>query len=495
MGEEKTPFFETSFNRAVKVRSRDDRLTSDAGVILLREADHRLGLIENLSGGLEDPRDPTKIRYRLAELVRERLFAMCLGYRPADDLDRLAHDPAMRMAAWDRPGDRVLEERMASQPTQSRLLGVLGNRLCNRERLRCSLSDWIGRHIRAAGRDRAVARGTLDVDSFPVVARGLQAGSAYNGHYRKRVYHPIVAGFAPGGDFANARVGDGFVHGVLRPGNVSSAQGALRFIRNAVSKCSGFCTRVDVRFDSAFTTGKIMDGLSKDKTRFLGLLQKNKRLRKLAEPHLNRPVGRPPKGGYETVVELGDYKAGPWKYKQRLILVIVDKPDPKTGQLEFWPYYFFLVTNWGQDERSGLDLLNHYRRRGTFEDRIGELSQSVSANLSSPTFRENEATFLMSLLAFNLVSMLRRELEASLGTGWDLARLQTSVLKAGARVVKKSRRLFVDVASAALPLWERLIRRLQRWRLPQRWASPRGPKPRAWVPPPRHAHLSVVLRT
>ncbi len=494
MGEEKAPFFEPSFNLAVKVRSRDERLTSDAGVILVREADHRLGLTESLARQLVDPRDAGRIRYKLIELSRERIFAQVLGYTPADDLDRLAHDPALRLAVWDRPGDRVLEERLGSQPTHSRLLRIL-TRSPNREALRSALGEWVGRHLRACGGDHAVGRGTIDVDSFPVVARGLQEGSAYNGHYKKRVYHPLVAGFSPGGDYGDRRVGDGFIHAVLRGGNVSSARGALRFIRNAVRRCSEFCRKPDVRFDSAFTNGAIMDPLTEDGTRFVGLLQKNKRLSKLAEGHLSRPVGRPPKEGYENVVELGEYKAGPWKYPQRLILVIVDKPDPKTGQLEFWPYYFFLVTSWREDERSGWDVLEHYRCRGTFEDRIGELSQSVSANLSSPTFRENETTFLLSLLAFNLASMLRGELEASLGTGWDLGRLQTSVLKAGARVVKKSRRLLLDVAAAVLPLWESLIRRMQRWKLPERWPTPLRPKPRAWVPPPRHAHLSVVMRT
>ena len=495
MGEEKSPFFEPSFNLAVKVRSRDERLTSDAGVILVREADHRLGLTESLAGQLADPRDPKKIRYKLVELLRERIFAQVLGYTPADDLDRLAHDPALRLAAWDRPGDRVLQERLASQPTQSRLLRILTGSRSNREALRSSLSDWVGRHLRASGRDHAVARGTIDVDSFPVVARGLQEGSAYNGHYKKRVYHPLVAGFAPGGNYDDPRVGDGFVHAVLRAGSVSSARGALRFIRNAVGKCSEFCRKPDVRFDSAFANGAIMDPLTEDGTPFVGLLQRNKRLSKLASPHLTRPAGRPPREGYETIVELGDYKAGSWKYYQRLVLVVVDKPDPKTGQLELWPHYFFLVTNWHQDELSGWDLLNHYRHRGTFEDRIGEFSQEVSANLSSPTFQENEVTFLLSLLAFNLGSMLRRELEVSSGNGWHLGRLQRVVLKAGARVVKKSRRLLLDVATAVLPLWKRLITRIERWKLPERWRKPRGPTRRPWVPPPAHAHLCVVLRT
>ncbi len=491
MGEEKNLLFEASFNRAVKVRSREDRLTSDAGVLLVREADHRLGLTESLASGLEDPRSQEHIRYTLLELLRERLYALSLGYRPADDLDRLAHDPVVRMAAWDRPGDRVLEERLASQPTQSRLLRILGGQ---REHLRSSLPDWVERHLRAAGSDRAVARGTLDVDSLPIVARGLQEGTEYNGHYRTRMYHPLVAGFAPGGDYASARVGDGFVHAILRQGHVHSASGAIEFIREAVRRCAEFCRLPDVRFDSAFTSGEIMDALTDDGTRFLGLLQRNQRLSALAEPHLTRPVGRPPKEGYEKVVELGDYEVESWKHPQRLLLVVVDKPDPTTGQLEFWPHYFFLVTNWGTEERSGEELLEHYRCRGTFEDRIGELGQAASANLSSPTFRENEVTFLLSLLAFNLVSMLRGELEVSCGTGWDLRRVQTSVLKAGARVVTKSRRLYVDVAAAVLPLWRRLLKRLERWKLPKRWSSPQGAKPRNWIPPPRHAFSRVVLR-
>ncbi len=141
MGEENSPFFEPSFNRAVKVRSRDERLTSDAGVILVREADHRLGLTESLASQLSDPRHRGKIRYKLIELLRERIFAQVMGYTPADDLDRLAHDPALRLAAWDRPGDGVLEERLASQPTQSRLLRIFTRSRSNREALRSALPE------------------------------------------------------------------------------------------------------------------------------------------------------------------------------------------------------------------------------------------------------------------------------------------------------------------------------------------------------------------
>ena len=246
--------------------------------------------------------------------------------------------------------------------------------------------------------------------------------------------------------------------------------------------------------DAAFTIGEIMDPLEEDGIRFVGRLKTNKVLERMAGPHIDRPPGRPPKEGYEYLVEL-EYKAESWKQAYRVVLVVVDKPDPKTGQLDLFPDYFFLVTTWTKEEKSPQQLLDHYRRRGTFEDRIGEFLDTTACSLSSPTFVENEASFLLSLLAFNLNSMLRGELESQSENGWDLGRLQTTVLKAGGRVITSGRRLIVDVAKAVVPLWNRLIGRVRRWSLSSRWEAPRGPAKREWVPPPAHAHLHAVLRT
>ena len=180
MGEGKRPFFEPSFNRSIKVQEGDDRLTSDAGFLLLREADHRLGLIESLAQELRDPRQQELVRYTMPELLRERVYSMALAYQAQDDVDRLAHDPALRMATWNRPGKQVLEERSASQPTQSRLIDILGQDRQNLEAVRGALGDWVERHLRTSS-DHAVRRGTIDIDSFPLVVYGEQAGAAYNG--------------------------------------------------------------------------------------------------------------------------------------------------------------------------------------------------------------------------------------------------------------------------------------------------------------------------
>ena len=103
--------FEPSFNRSVKVRACDERITSDSGLLLLREADHRLGITEHLAARLDDPRRQDLIRYELVELLRERVYALAMGYAAQDDADRLAHDPAMKLAVWNRRGQQPIDDQ------------------------------------------------------------------------------------------------------------------------------------------------------------------------------------------------------------------------------------------------------------------------------------------------------------------------------------------------------------------------------------------------
>jgi len=498
MGEAQPWLFEPSFNRAVKVRASDERITSDGGFLLLREADHRLGLTEALCDRLDDPRRQDLIRYHLVELLRERLYALAQGYSAQDDADRLAHDPAMKMAAWDRPGERLLEERLASQPTQSRLIEILTRTANNRAALRDSLGEACERHLRATGGDHAARKVTLDIDSFPILVHGRQPGAAYNGHYQETVYHPLVASYSVAGGYDSTRdghrLGNGFVHVLLRQGQVHTAQGVKRFMQEVVRKAKRLGHVLDFRIDAGYTDGETLDFLTDEKQRFLGRLKSNAVLDRLAAPHLWRPVGRPPKEGYEEVIELGWHQAASWKHPQRLLLVIVDRPDPKTGQLNLLPDYFFLVAGWTEEELDGPAALAHYRERGTFEDRLGEFRQAIRPRLSHDDFQANEALLRLSLLAFNLASTLRIEYEASAGSGCDLGRFQCDVLKAGGRVVKQSRRLVLQVARVVAPFWERIIACLRRWKLPARFPTPRGARVRPWKLPPRHAFLCEVRR-
>jgi len=484
--------FEPTFNRAIKLRQADPRITSDAGALLLREADHRLGLTADLAAQLTDPRRADRIRYLPVELLRQHLYALALGYAHQDDQDALAHDPALKLSVWDRPGRQGLHERLASQPSDWRLLDRLASP-SNRRVLRAALSEWVARHQRAAGAGRKVTHGTLDIDPFPMEVHGQQPGGAYHGYYHQTIYPPLVARFSAGGDYDAPRRGAGFGHAILRRGNRGSAEGAVWFVWAALRQSRQLASHLDVRIDAGLVNGRVLDAIDDEGSRFVGRIRNNAVLDALAEPYLKRPPGRPLQEGDEFAAELGSYPAGGWTRPYRVVLVVIDLPDPQTGLRELFPHYFFLVTNWSVEQRRGWELVEHYRRRGTFEDRLGKFHGALGNGLSAGSFAANEASLLLKLLAFNLGGMLRGELEDASGCGWDLKRVQQTVLKAGARLIQHARRVIVDVAQAAGVLWDRLLARVRRWWRDETWGrSP--PRPRRWVPPPRHARLSLVLR-
>ena len=79
MGEAHGCLFESTFNRSIKIRQADPRITSDAGTLLLREVDHRMGLTTDMAAALTDGRDPRYTRYTRTELLRQHLYALALG--------------------------------------------------------------------------------------------------------------------------------------------------------------------------------------------------------------------------------------------------------------------------------------------------------------------------------------------------------------------------------------------------------------------------------
>jgi len=498
MGERHGWLFEPTFNRSVKLRQADHRISDNAGALLLREVDHRLALTADLAAELTDPRRPDRIRYQQVELLRQHLYGLALGHVHQDDHDILAHDPAVKLAVWDRPGQAVLDERLASQPSDWRLVNRLASKP-HRRTLREALAESVHRHQRAGGGGRKVLRGTIDIDPFPIEVHGNQQGGAWHGHYRQKMYYPLVASFCAEGTYESNRLGEGFVHAILRRGNAAGAEGAVRFLHETIRKGRDLARHLDVRIDAGLVEGRTLDALNDEAVRFVGRIRNNARLDALAQPYLSRPPGRPTVEGDEFAIELGTYQAESWTRPYRLVLVIVDLPDPKTGLRQLFPHYFFLITNWPAKRMGAWALLEHYRNRGTFEDRLGEFNACVGNGLSAGAFEANEASLLLKLLAFNLAGMVRGELEDASGNGWDLKRVQRTVLKTGARVAKHSGRLLVDISRAAGVLWGRVLGRVARWWRDASWGRDRagrrrGPRPQRWVPPPSHAHLSLVLR-
>ena len=383
MGEEATPFF-AKFNGSLRIESRSERLTSEAGAVILREVAERLGIVPWLVERLHDPRNPRLITHPLAELLHTSVLLMAQGWRDRDDADALRDDAAMRLSVSTRRGispllDSEVEEGgmpsknppvpegLASQPTLSRLGRVLAEKE-NRKVLREGLLEIAARRVKAGRNGHRMRYASIDVDSLPIDVHGHQPGSKYNGHYHARIYHPIVASLAETGDLVDLR---------LREGNVHSAEGALEFVLSLVERVEKkLCQVASVRLDAGFPEEKLLGGLEARRTPYVARVRNNAVLDKMAEPYLVRPIGRPPREPRTWFYEMS-YQAESWSRPRRVALVVTERPG------ELFLHHFWLITSWSNEQMPAEALLEPYRERGTAEGYYGELKSVLDPTLSS----------------------------------------------------------------------------------------------------------------
>lgn len=488
----------TTFNPAVLIETEGQEFSAILGALALREADQRLGWSEALAAKLHDPRRQDKVRYPMRELLLERLHVMVSGNPTQDTCDCQAHDPAARAAAWCRPGPRVADERLASQPTASRLQDTLADPR-NLEILRQSAGDLVARHLFAAGQDRKVKTAALDVDALPIVGYGHQEGLAYNDYYREKVFLPLVAMLAPNGHYDSPRQGDGIVYAKLHGGLPKTASERLDFIRAALPAARACAECVILRADAEFATLEEMNALSNDGQYFVMRHKNVEWIEKLGAPFAVRPPGRPPSEGYHQVIDLGFARWHPeWEKPLRILVCVEDGPD-ELGRLSLTPRVFFLVANVPDSILDADETLEFYRQRGTFESRLGEWNAVVGANLSSERLVENDATLQLACLAFNFANLLRGELEAASdprpappanqAEGMGLRRFQEVFLNVPGVVERRGRQLVFKLTRGLGAWWLALWGRFDKWLASPRFSAPSPVYARRWVPPPAHSFL------
>lgn len=466
MGEAQDSLFALDFNRSVRVEARPERLTSDAGAVLLRSLLERLGFEELVRRHLTDPRDAARIRHAFLELVRTQLLLFAQGWSDQRDVDLVRGDPALRLAISSRRGLSPLAAALASQPTLSRLQHALGA-WENREGLQMMLRE-LARRLSRLGASERLQEAVLDLDSLPLEVFGHQPGSAWNGHYGIRCYHPLVLRWERG-DFLAA---------ALREGNAHTADGALAFIIPSVLWAKSVAERVWVRMDAGFPEDELLSTLEDEDVRYVARLRGNAALDRLAAPYLKRPPGRPPAEGRLWTHELA-YRAGSWARSRRVVVVVLEREDE---QQHLFLDHFFLLTNVAADEVDGAALLQRYRARGTAEKDFGEWQNALALALSSSprpkthyrgravaagyaepdSFAANEARLLLSLLAANVLragaALVSRAGEARLSR----ERFRQLVLKAAGRVLVHGRRLTLVIEQARAALWRRFWTELER---------------------------------
>lgn len=422
MGDTQNQPFQLSFNAALKVEFQGSRVTSDGGLILVRELDERLGFSDLIAQHVTDPRGKNT-QFPLADLVRHSVYRRLAGYEDVNDAERLSHDPTFRLIGSEQLWERgaALTSRVHSFETE------LLTRDENLAALAAINRELIAR-VEAMESSRRVV---LDIDSTEIPVYGQQEQSAYNGHFESTCYHPLLL-FNREGDCLAAK---------LRPGNVHSAEEWDRVLLPEIERQQKQGRDVVVRADAAFAKPELYEALEARGVTYAIRIPSNETLEQAVAELLRRPVGRPsrkPLVRYKSF----RYQAGSWKIARRVVAKVEFHCE------ELFPRVGFIVTTLEADSRA---VVRFYNKRGTAEQWIKAGKEAVKlTRLSCHRFRANEVRLALSVIAYNLGNLWRRLALPKRIETWSLTSLQQRLIKTGGRLVKHARYYWLLLAEGHL---------------------------------------------
>ena len=292
------------------------RITSDGGVMLLAEAERRLGIAVKLAAAIPDGRDASRVTHPLADILRARIFAIACGWEDADDLDSLRFDPAFKLACGRLPDSG---RNLCSQPTMSRWENAPDLRSVIRLG-RVMLDLWL------ASYPVPPAQVTLDIDDTCDVVHGHQQLSLFNAHYDARCFLPIHVY-----DTATGRP----VAMILRPGKTPSGKEIRGHLRRLVRHIRRRWpqARITIRGDGHYGRPEVMDWCEVNGIDYLFGLPGNKALDRLVDEaaddiRTRRALEKKSclRGFAET-----RYRAKSWKRERRACARIEARPAASTS--------------------------------------------------------------------------------------------------------------------------------------------------------------------
>lgn len=218
------------------------RLSSDAGVLLLRGVERKLGLAGRLASCLRDKRDPDLIEHSVEEMLKLRMFAIAAGYEDADDCDSLRHDPIFKMAVGRLPRTG---EPLCSQPTMSRLENAP-----SKIEIARAMAAMVDQFCESYG--SAPASITLDIDDTFDAVHGHQQLSLFNAHYDERGFLPIHIYEGTSGKPVAV---------ILREGRTPAGMEVRTILKHVIGRIRGHWpkVRILVRGDSHYGRAEAME--------------------------------------------------------------------------------------------------------------------------------------------------------------------------------------------------------------------------------------------
>jgi Transposase DDE domain group 1 len=465
--------FQALGSRRVEADFGGGHLSSDGGVLLLRETDRRLGLCDKLARCFSDTRDERFVEHTLPVMIRQRVLGLALGYEDLNDHEQLRTDPLLA-AACENP-DLLGETR---RHEQDRGKALAGKSTLNRLELG-AVSDSTGKYRKikadpAALRDLLLDEGiksiprksrviVLDFDATDDPIHGNQEGRFFHGYYGNYCYLPLYCFCGDIPLWAELRTSD-------RDGSQGTLQ-ALQHIIPAIRKRLGNDIKIIIRGDSGFCRDELMTWIeAQPGVHYVLGLARNKRLQALLQPTFQtlhtshaaaceaaRREGREAPHGARAFGEFTYQTQDSWSRPRRVIgkaEILGEKDNPR-----------FIVTDltgeedWAEDlpefKNAAALYEKFYCARGDMENRIKEQQLDLFADRTSTApFAGNQLRLWFSTFAYLLVARLRGiALQGTVLAKATAGTIRLRLFKVAAMVVVSVRRVHVRM-SGAFPLQE-----------------------------------------
>ena len=425
--------FEGMVDRPVVVKSSAAMMSSDAGLISIRQFDQRWQFTRRLAECLDDTRsDPA---HAIDEMVSQRLFGIIAGYEDCNDHDDLRGDPVFKILAGRQPTD----DELASQPTLSRFENSITPSMLQRL-IDFNITTGIERlkmHHDGAVPDEII----LDIDPTDDATHGRQQLSLFHGFYKQHQYLPQI--------ISEPTTRHVFL-AWLRPGTAHPSLGADDDLMRVVSELRQAQANVaiHVRGDCGFGLPKMYDICEKNGLSYTFGIASNARLKVLAEALMQRAVdGYNESGTKQRLFTHFEYQADSWPHAR----TVVAKAECQAAGTNLR----FVVTSLDvSTDDQAQQVYDDYIQRGESEQRNDELKNGLSMDrLSCHRLKANFWRLLLHVAAYNLLNAFRDSPE----TPAELRRAQPQswrcrVIKVAARITESSRRIVVELSSS-WPHW------------------------------------------
>ena len=412
--------------------------SSDAGLLLLRAAEKKVGVCARLGRAMRDRRDPSRIHHAMVELVSARVLAIACGYEDGNDHDWLRHDPALKMAVGRCPETGA---PLASQSTISRFENAPTKK--DAVRLAKALVDQFTACVTPAHRD------IFDLDDTFDAAHGGQQMTFWNAHHDERGFAPMHVYHA----------GSGLpVAAILRPAKTPNGAEVRTVIKHLTKRILKAWKKADIvwRGDSHYGRVEAMDWCDEHDVGYIFGFAGNSVLDAMvaeAADHLRfwHALSDQPKLRCYKALE---YKAGSWSAPRRVIARIEASlhPDPSPSHPQAVRQEIdvrYVVTSLDGDPERLYEGV--YCQRGQAENLIKlHKAQLASDRTSCHSATANQVRLVLHTAAFWLMQTVR----AAIPQGHALARcefntLRLRLLKIAARVIEHGHRIRVHLPSSA----------------------------------------------